>query len=222
MARAIKTMGLRRLYLVAPQRFPDDEATARASGAADLLDSAVVCPSLADALAGCTFAMALSARSRDIGPPAATAREAAAVLVERAGAGEVALVFGGETSGLTNEDVQRCDLLVTIPTDEVYSSLNLGAAVQLLAYELRLAAVGDRLPPAKATPFSSAPATRDDVENFFVHLESTMVATGFLDPKQPRRLLPKLRRLFGRSGLERDEVNILRGFLASVDALQRK
>lgn len=218
----MKTMGLRRLVLVAPQRFPDDEATARASGAADLLEQAAVCDSLEAALAGSTFSMALSARGRDIGPPVATAREGAATLVERAALGDVALVFGGETSGLSNQDVQRCDLLVTIPTDEVYSSLNLGAAVQVLAYELRMAAAGDRLPPAKATPFSSQPATRDEIENFFAHLEATMLGTGFLNPQQPSRLLPKLRRLFGRSGLERDEVNILRGFLAAVDALQRK
>lgn len=221
-ARAMKTMGLGRLYLVDPQRFPDEEATARASGAADVLERAVLCDSLDAALTGTTFAMALSARGRDIGPPIATARDAAQVLVSRAELGEVALVFGGETAGLTNQDVLRCDLLVTIPTDEAYSSLNLGAAVQVLAYELRIAAIGDRLPPAKATPFSSAPATRDEIENFYAHLEATMLATGFLNPRQPSRLLPKLRRLFGRSGLERDEVNILRGFLSSVDALQQK
>jgi tRNA/rRNA methyltransferase len=221
-ARAMKTMGLSRLYLVRPQRFPDDEATARASGAADLLESATICPDLETALVGVTFTAALSARGRDIGPPVAPAREGALELARRSALGDVALLFGGETSGLANAEVMRCDLLTTIPTNPEYSSLNLGAAVQLMCYELRMAFGGGDLPAGKATPFESPPATRDEIENLFGHLERTMLATGFLNPRQPSRLLPKLRRMFGRGGLERDEVNILRGFLASVDALRGK
>jgi len=221
-ARAMKTMGLSRLYLVRPQRFPDDEATARASGAADVLEQATVCADMETALTGVTFAAALSARGRDIGPPVLPARDGALELARRAMLGEVALVFGGETSGLSNAEVMRCDLQTTIPTNPGYSSLNLGAAVQLMCYELRMAFGGGNLPAGKATPFESAPATRDEVENLFGHLEQTMLATGFLNSRQPSRLMPKLRRMFGRGGLERDEVNILRGFLASVDALRGK
>ena len=221
-ARAMKTMGLSRLYLVRPQRFPDDEATARASGAADVLEAATVCPDLESALSGVTFAAALSARGRDIGPPVLPARDGAVELAKRAALGDVALVFGGETSGLANAEVMRCDLLTTIPTNPDYSSLNLGAAVQLMCYELRMAFDGGALPAGKATPFESPPATRDEIENLFVHLEQTMLGTGFLNPRQPSRLIPKLRRMLGRGGLEKDEINILRGFLASVDALRAK
>jgi tRNA/rRNA methyltransferase len=220
-ARAMKTMGLSRLVLVDPKKFPDAEASARAVGAADILERAIVCATLDEALEGTVFAVALSARARNLGPAPMPAREAAADVVARAGvapAGEVALVFGNETAGLSNADVQRCQRSVYIPTDAEYRSLNLGAAVQLLCYELRLAAHdGKPAFASKAVPFASPRATNDDVERLYAHLESVMVATGFLDPQHPRRLLPKLRRLFGRSELERDEVNILRGLLDAVE-----
>jgi tRNA/rRNA methyltransferase len=220
-ARAMKTMGLSRLVLVNPKSFPDAEASARAVGASDILDRAIVCASLDEALAGSVFAIALSARPRNLGPAPMPAREAVAEIIARAGPdAEVALVFGNETAGLSNADVQRCQRSVYIPTDADFRSLNLGAAVQLLSYELRLAAFGGQEVlelAGKTVPFASPPATHEDVERLYAHLESVMVATGFLDPKQPKRLMPKLRRLFGRSGLERDEVNILRGLLDAVD-----
>jgi tRNA/rRNA methyltransferase len=220
-ARAMKTMGLTRLVLVNPQRFPDSEATTRATGAADLLERAVVCASLDEALRGVVLAGAVSARVREVGPRSVTARVAAGELVERSVAGDVAIVFGNETSGLSNDEVMRCDRLVTIPTSADFSSLNLGSAVQLLSYEMRLAALGDTLPPSKATPFASPPATRDELEGFFGHLERVMIDSRFMDPAQPKRLLPKLRRLFARSQLEKDEVNILRGLLAALSAPPR-
>jgi tRNA/rRNA methyltransferase len=218
-ARAMKTMGLTKLVLVNPRQFPDAEATARATGASDLLEAATVVDSLDTALAGCVFAAALSARVREVGPPMATARGGAVELLDRAASGEghpVALVFGNETSGLSNEEVMRCDRILTIPTSAEFSSLNLGSAVQLLCYELRVSALGDALPITRATPFESPPATREEVEGFFEQLQRAMVGSGFMDPAQPKRLVPKLRRLFGRAGLEKDEVNILRGLLTAL------
>ena len=219
-ARAMKTMELCRLFLVCPGKFPDPEAVARAAGADDILRDAIVCRTLEEALEGTVFTVALSARHRNLGPQRLQAREAAPLIVARAGEGDVALVFGNETSGLSNADVQRCQRTVFIPASPDYSSLNLGAAVQLLCYELRLAAhFGNPPEVSRTVPFASPPATSDDVERFYAHLERIMIDTGFLDPHQPRRLMSKLRRLFGRATLERDEINILRGIL---DAVERK
>ena len=214
----MKTMGLSRLVLVNPKRFPDPEAVSRAVGADDVLDRAVVCSSLDEALSGCVFALAASARHRSLGPEPMQAREAAPVVLSRAAEGDVALVFGNETAGLSNAEVQRCQATAFIPANPEYTSLNLGAAVQLLCYELRLAAFAGRPPViTKTIPFASPLATNDDVERFYAHLERVMIATEFLDPNQPKRLMPKLRRLFGRSELERDEINILRGVLDAVE-----
>ena len=211
-------MGLSRLVLVNPKRFPDPEAVSRAVGADDVLDRAVVCSSLDEALSGCVFALAASARHRSLGPEPMQAREAAPVVLSRAAEGDVALVFGNETAGLSNAEVQRCQATAFIPANPEYTSLNLGAAVQLLCYELRLAAFAGRPPViTKTIPFASPLATNDDVERFYAHLERVMIATEFLDPNQPKRLMPKLRRLFGRSELERDEINILRGVLDAVE-----
>lgn len=222
-ARAMKTMGLTRLVLVSPRSYPHDdaaraEAEARAAGADDLLRTATLCDSLDEALHGCIYAVALSARVRNLGPGPLSARQAASEIVAQTAEGDVALVFGNETAGLSNEDVQRCQRAVMIPANPEYSSLNLGAAVQLLCYELRMAAF-DSAPPlvSKAVPFSSPPATHDDLERFYAHLERVMVTSGFHDPTRPKRLMPKLRRLFGRSALERDEINILRGVLDAVE-----
>ncbi|WP_319238186.1 RNA methyltransferase [uncultured Propionivibrio sp.] len=219
-ARAMKTMGLSRLVLVDPARFPDDEAIARAAGAEDVLVHCQVCATLDEALTGTVMAIAMSARHRNLGPAPLQAREGAAVAVDRAKEGEVALVFGNETRGLANEDVMRCQHTVFIPANPDYTSLNLGAAVQVLCYELRMAAFAERPPVVTRTvPFESPPASFDDVERFYAHLESVMVDTGFHNPSQPKRLMPKIRRLFGRAALERDEINILRGIL---DAVQKR
>lgn len=214
----MKTMGLDRLYLVCPRRFPDPEADARAAGAVDVIERAVVCATLDEALAGVVFAAALTARHRNLGPERLQAREAAPLILEQAGKGDVALVFGNETAGLSNGEVQRCQRAVFIPADAAYSSLNLGAAVQLLCYELRLAACGGRPHEVTRTvPFRSPPASSDDIERFYAHLARVMAHTGFLDPRRPKRLMAKIRRLFGRTGLERDEVSILRGILDAVE-----
>ena len=217
-ARAMKTMGLSRLTLVNPKAFPHPEAVARAVGADDILAAATCCASLDEALAGSVFAVAVSARHRNLGPPAMAARAGAAEVLALTAGGDIALVFGNETAGLSNDEVQRCQRTIFIPANPDYTSLNLGSAVQLLCYELRLAAFGGSPPvPSKAVPFASPRATNDDVERFYAHLERVMVATEFLDPQQPKRLLPKLRRLFARAELERDEINILRGILDAVE-----
>lgn len=217
-ARAMKTMGLAQLCLVNPKSFPDPEADTRATGAVDLLAAARVCQSLDEALAGAVHAVAVTARRRDLGPQPVPAREGVASLLQWAAQGEVALVFGNETTGLSNDEVQRCQSAVTIPTAPDFSSLNLGAAVQLLCYEARMTAITApaTLGDPRVTPFVSPPATLDEAEGFYTHLETVMVDTGFIDPAKPKRLMPKLRRLFGRAGLERDEVNILRGILTAT------
>jgi tRNA/rRNA methyltransferase len=219
-ARAMKTMGLTRLYLVEPKQFPDPEADTRATGAVDLLQHATVTSALQEALAGTVFAVALSARQRDLGPAIGQPRETVARLLSEAEQGEVALVFGNETVGLSNEEILHCQAAVTIPTNPDFSSLNLGSAVQVLCYESRMAAFAGRPPALEqgVTPFASPAATHDEVEGLYGHLETVMTATGFYNPEQPGRLMQKLRRLFGRVRLEKDEINILRGILGSTQA----
>lgn len=214
-ARAMKTMGLSRLVLIEPASFPDPVADARASGANDILENARVVASLEEALDGTVLSAAVTARRRERSVPIRGARDAAPELVAFAGMGDVALVFGTETSGLTNEEVERCSMPVSIPANPAFSSLNLGSAVQLLCYELRMAALSPT-PPAEPLPDL---ATFEEIEGFHRHLERAMTASGFYDPANPKRLLQRLRRLFGRIRLEKEEVNILRGIVA---ALERK
>jgi tRNA/rRNA methyltransferase len=179
-----------------------------------VLDGARVCATLDEALAGTALSVALSARGRDLSHAMLDARAAAAEAVNVAAAAEVALVFGNETAGLSNEDVLKCTRLATIPTDPGHSSLNLAQAVQVLAYEVRRAAL-EWSPPRERVPDY---ASHEEIENFHAHLEASMVRSGFLDPKAPRRLIERMRRLFGRARLEREEVNILRGMLSAWDA----
>ena len=230
-ARALKTMGFSRLVLVSP-RVPnvqnDPEAIAMASGADDVLASAHVVPTLADALTGVHWSIALTARLREYGPPQWTPRAAAAAAHEEAVHGEIALVFGNERTGLSNGDVERCSAIAHIPANPAYSSLNLAQAVQVLAYELRTAYLGateatDRAPaagagaaPAESAGMRAQMAASDEIESMFAHLESALVALEFLDPANPKKLMSRLRRLFSRSGLEREEVNIVRGIAKHI------
>lgn len=208
-ARAMKTMGLSRLHLVEPADFPSGEARARSSNALDVLEGAVVCSSLEEALSGTVLAVAMTARRRELAAPLRWARQGAAEIVAATAAGEVALVFGNESAGLTNEELALCRIPVMIPTNPEYSSLNLGAAVQVMCYELRLAA----LDPGNAQPPEYEPAPFEEIQRFYAHLEEALTESGFLDPAHPKRLLPRLRRLFDRAGLEKEEVSILRGML---------
>ncbi|MEW5943517.1 MAG: RNA methyltransferase [Pseudomonadota bacterium] len=210
-ARAMKTMGLSRLALVSPKCFPDPQAEAMASGAVDVLEEAAVCATLDEALAGTVLAVGLTARRRDLSHSMLTVREAAPQIMEAAAQAPVAVVLGTEMSGLTNSELDRCQLLATIPANPDYSSLNLAAAVQIVAYELRQAL--PELPLPAETPRELA--SFEEIEHFYRHLEQTLLATGFLNPKQPGRLMQRLRRLFARARLEKEEVNILRGILAA-------
>lgn len=213
----MKTMGLSRLCLVAPKHFPDPEAEARASGAVDVLAQATVCATLAEALTGAVLVAGMSARRRDLAVPFRWARDAAAELLAGTQHGsrpnEVALVFGTEASGLSNDELGLCHFPVMIPANPEYSSLNLGAAVQLMCYELRLAAGSPGLAPRNEPDL----ATTEEIEDFHQHLERVAIASGFLDPAQPKRLMQRMRRLFGRVRLEHDEVSILRGLLTTVE-----
>lgn len=210
-ARAMKTMGLSQLCLVAPKKFPHADAEAMASGAADVLEQARVCASLEEALAGCVLAVGTSTRRRDLQTALLTPPEAASQALAEAQAGSVAFVFGNESFGLSKEELARCQALMTIPANPAYSSLNLGAAVQIVAYELRRLALAETF----AQPELDA-ADLAEVERFYAHLEETLIRIGFLDPASPKRLMPKLRRLFSRTRLQKEEINILRGMLAQV------
>jgi len=208
-ARAMKTMGLSRLVLVKPKHFPHADSEAFASGALDVLRAAVIRDSLEEALAGTVLAVASTSRHRDLTHEVVDCREACKRMVQVASHDEVALVFGPERTGLTIRDVNKCQLIAAIPANPDYASLNLAQAVQVFGYELRMSAAGMATP----VPQSSEPATHDEVEGFYRHLEEVFHASGFLDPQEPKRLMQRMRRLFARARLEKEEVNILRGFL---------
>ena len=226
-ARAMKAMGLARLYLVRPRLFPSAEATARAAGADDLLVKAVVCEELMQALGDCAWAAATSARSRHLPwpglDPAGCAREALA----RAPA-EVALVFGREATGLSNSEIDLCQATVRIPTDDAFPSLNLGGAVQVLAHEAAPRCVGKRHAlgigaaafPSRYRARAPGPGGRARCA-FYAHLERTLIDIGYLDPSAPRLLMRRLRRLFNRAGLLRSELAILRGVLRAAQRSAR-
>jgi tRNA/rRNA methyltransferase len=213
-ARALKTMGLHRLVLVNPKFFPDAEADARASGAIDVLQAARCCASLDEALAGTTFVGGLSARRRDLTPVVTDVRTGAREFVAEARAGEVALLFGTERTGLDIEALSRCHRLVRIPTHPEYGSLNLAAAVQVVAYELRAACSEAAPEPVQGSEVRPAP--HEEVEGLIVHLEAAMRGTGFIHPERPGRLVQRMRRMIARARPESEEVAILRGFLNSV------
>ncbi len=214
-ARAIKTMGLSSLYLVNPKSFPDKVADIRATGARDILGQAIVCNSLDDALAGTTMTAAVTARSRGLPHETYDSRNGTQALLEYAKTHPVALLFGPETAGLTSEEVSKCQMTIHIPTNPDYSSLNLASAVQVLAYELRMASLMTA-PQEEALP-TRTPAEFSNIELFYDHLEQVMVRSEFLNPDEPKRLMLRMRRLFSRSRLEREEVNILRGILSAVE-----
>lgn len=219
-ARALKTMGFSRLVLVAP-RVPhvqsDPEAVAMASGADDVLASAHVVSTLGEALSGVHWSIALTARTREYGPPRLAPRAAAAHACTQVESGDIALVFGNERTGLANEHVEQCSALAHIPANPAYSSLNLAQAVQVLAYELRVAFLEQASEPAQQPAADAGTlAQSDEIERMYLHLENALIALDFLDPRNPKKLMPRLRRLFARTGLEREEVNILRGIAKHI------
>ncbi len=211
-ARAMKNMGLNRLVLVAPQRFPAEEAVARAAGADDILEAAEVVDDVPAAVAECVFVAATSARDHTIPLPRQDARAAAATLCARAGSGPVGLLFGAERTGLTNEEVDFAHVLVQIPVDPRFASLNLAAAVQILCYEIRCAVHTGEV-PARDYP----PASQEAFNLFLGHLEKTITDIGFLNERHPRKLMRRLTRLFRRALPDDNELQILRGILSAVE-----
>jgi len=225
-ARAMKTMGYNNLYLVKPKIYPNAEATARAAGADDILSKAVVCDSLEEALHGCVAVVASTARPRTISHSVFTPREYAPKLYEMVKLGPVALVFGRESSGLSNEELEYCNVILQIPTNPEFSSLNVASAVQILCYEfIQLLQLedADKIDAGSDDKEKTRLATADEMNYFYEHLEQSMIDVGFLNPEQPRKLIRRLKSLFNRAHLDENEVSILRGFLAAVqEAVTRK
>ncbi|AUX94419.1 tRNA (cytosine(32)/uridine(32)-2'-O)-methyltransferase TrmJ [Mixta gaviniae] len=215
-ARAMKTMGLTNLYLVNPLVKPDSQAISLAAGASDVIGDAAIVASLDDAIAGCSLVVGTSARSRTLPWPMLDARECGVKCVEESAQAPVAIVFGRERVGLTNDELQKCHYHVAIPANPEYSSLNLAMAVQILAYEVRMAFLqNDRVeqPQYEESPYPLV----DDLERFYQHLEQMMVNSGFIRQGNPGQVMSKLRRLYTRARPERDELNILRGMLSSFE-----
>ena len=219
-ARAMRTMGFSDLVLVNPRYenvLEHDEAIAFASGATEVLARARVVATLDEALEGCNFCVALSARLREFSPPVYQPRPLARQLQADASL-RSALVFGSERYGLSNEQVEKCHALVNVPTDPTYGSLNLAQAVQILAYECRMAGLDQDSLPAQSSEigFQGERASAEQVEGMFVHLEQALIEMDFLDPHNPKKLMSRLRRLFARASLEIEEVNILRGIAGQI------
>jgi tRNA (cytidine32/uridine32-2'-O)-methyltransferase len=218
-ARAMKNMGISDLCLVEPKSFPHPDADARASGATDILEKARVVSTLDEALADCGLIFGTSARERHIPWPLVNPRELAAIATPLEGKARVAILFGREDRGLTNEELQRCHHHVHIPAVESFSSLNIAAAVQVITYELRMAQVADQQSarPQWGTDWDIELAEQRELELMFEHLERTLVEIEFLDPDNPRQLMPRLRRLLQRAVPDKVEVNVLRGILTAIE-----
>jgi tRNA/rRNA methyltransferase len=222
-ARAMKTMGFSDLVLVNP-RFPDalqnEEAIAFASSAQDILANARIVTSVTEALTDCNFAAAVSARLREFSPPIMSPHALATRMAGEPGLNG-ALLFGNERFGLPNEVVEKCNVLINIPANPLYSSLNLGQAAQILAYECRMAALDDQLPVTEIG-FQGQAASLQQIDGMFAHLEQALVAIDFLDVDHPKKCMSRLKRLFARTGLETEEVNILRGMAKQILQKQQR
>lgn len=211
-ARAMKTMGLSSLYLINPKAFPDKEANVRAVSARDILEKIRVCTALDEALDNTVLTAAMTARPRDLSHDVFNARQGARELLRYARQHPVALLFGTETSGLTTAEVSKCQMIIHIPANPEFTSLNLASAVQVMTYELRMALIENDEP----VPLAGFPASFNELELLYAHLEQVMIASDFLDPQKPRLLMQRIRRLFGRARLEKEEVQILRGILTAL------
>lgn len=225
-ARAIATMGFRRLCLVAPHAFPHREAIALAAGAADLLDAAVVSPDLTSAIADCQLVLGATARRRGVALPELDPREAAAHILASATQGQqVALLFGNERVGLDNDEIMHCHAAITIPSDPACSSLNLAQAVQVVAWELRMAwlagvrvdsTAGFASPDPHVAARTDPPASAAELNGFFDHLAQALDEIGFHKGRSPRTILRRLRRFFLRAQPDQRELHVLRGILADI------
>lgn len=220
-ARAMKTMGLTNLWLVNPLVKPDSQAIALAAGASDVIGNANIVDTLDEALAGCSLVVGTSARSRTLPWPMLDPRECGLKSVSEGQHAPVALVFGRERVGLTNDELQKCHYHVAIAANPEYSSLNLAMAVQVIAYEVRMAWLATQETDDAQTEETPYPLV-DDLERFYGHLEQTLLTTGFIRENHPGQVMNKLRRLFTRARPEAQELNILRGMLASIIELKNK
>lgn len=227
-ARAMKNMQLETLYLVRPKNFPDEQAVARSSGATDVLNNAVVCGSLAEAIADCQLVIAASARRRSISWPMTSAPQAALKLIQRGKLAPVALVFGREDRGLNNEELDHCHIMVRLPANPEFSSLNLAAAVQVFSYEIRKTYLADKSLQLNNAPATDElddlanidrPATSNNLMNLFTHLEKTLIQVNFMPAHRTRTLMRKLMRFFYKSQITEEEVSIFRGILSELDRL---
>jgi tRNA/rRNA methyltransferase len=243
-ARAMKTMGFSDLVLVKPrfaEALTDPEAIAFASGAQDVLAGARIVGDIGQALEGCNFAAAVSARLREFSPPLWSPRAFAGHLSTDGAGLRAALIFGNERFGLPNQIVEQCNVLINIPANPAYSSLNLAQAAQVLAYECRVAAESGVATPGEATPGEATPgeatpgeatpgvvgfhgetASLAQIDGMYAHLEQALVAIDFLDADHPKKLMPRLKRLFARTQLETEEVNILRGIANQILKLAKR
>jgi len=212
-ARAMKNMSLDQLYLVNPREYPSAVATARASGADDVLENATVCDSLQEAIGDCQAVIGASARLRSVEWPILNPRESAELSVEASSQGSIAILFGREDSGLSNAELDKCQYLVHIPTNPDYQSLNIAAAVQVISYEIYLALLAsDQQTESDFQPRASA----DEMEGFFAHMERALTEIGFLKPPSCQKLLRRLRRLYNRAAPDKTDINILRGVLSAA------
>jgi len=215
-ARAMKTMGLTNLYLVNPLVKPDSQAIALAAGASDVIGDAKIVDTFDEAIAGCRLVVGTSARSRSLPWPMLDPRECGLKSIEEGQQAPVALVFGRERVGLTNEELQKCHYHVAIAANPEYSSLNLAMAVQIIAYEVRMAFLQSQelaQPEFAESPYPLV----DDLERFYQHMEQLMIGSGFIREGNPGQVMSKMRRLYTRARPERDELNILRGMLSSLE-----
>lgn len=218
-ARAAKTMGVENLVLVNPKSFPDKQATVRATDAVDILERAVVCGSLKEAINRCTFIVGTSSRKRGISCPEITPRNLGVRVWQEIQKGSVAIVFGRESSGLSNEEMDCCQFSTTIPANSEFSSLNIASAVQVVCYEIFNAKLEHS---SVQSNDDSKLATSEELEYFFDHLQEMLLQVEFLDPKQPKLLMRRLRHLYSRTRLTKVEVNILRGILSSTQSAIEK
>ncbi|WP_363322499.1 tRNA (cytosine(32)/uridine(32)-2'-O)-methyltransferase TrmJ [uncultured Gilliamella sp.] len=217
-ARAMKTMGLTNLCLVNPIIKPDSQSISLAAGASDIIKNAHICSSLTQAIADCNLVIGTSARSRSLQWPNLTPKVCADKIVQQALNSKVALVFGRERVGLTNDELQKCDYHVSIPANPDYSSLNLAMSVQVLCYEIRMSMLNTQDLTSNSIEVAEVDfPTNADIERFYQHLQQTLLNTGFINANHPGQVMGRLRRLFTRAHVEQQELNILRGILTSID-----
>ena len=222
-ARAIRTMGFTRLVLVSPHKYPHADVTAMAAGADEVLERVQVVPDLLSAIGDCRLVLGATARARGVRLPESSPRQAAATALLAATEGEVAVVFGNERTGLENEELNLCHGAIHIASDPDFSSLNLAQAVQVVAYELRMAVLGETAPVIAPMPSAGdeAPASAEAMEGFFLHLGQTLDDIEFHKGRSPVTIMQRLRRLFLRAAPDERELRVLRGILADAQRMAR-